>query len=113
MRMDTVRLIVYDNPIGIISTEWESRFRQFNKKQNTKHMEPTVKRIVTSAYIGLAVFFNGASPSQHIGQFISPQNLLPKANHDYSIVAGAKIEQGTLRVKLLINGVALLDYKFS
>lgn len=76
-------------------------------------MEQIVKRIVTSAYIGLVVFFNGASSSQHIGQFISPQKLLPKANHDYSIVAGAKIEQGTLRIKLLINGLVVIDYKFN
>ncbi|MBL7799816.1 MAG: hypothetical protein JNL95_03745 [Chitinophagales bacterium] len=76
-------------------------------------MEKIVKHIVTSAYIGLVVFFNGTASSHHFANTINPKSLLPKTNHDYSIVAGAKIEQGTLRVKLLINGVALLDYKFS
>jgi len=76
-------------------------------------MEHIVKRIVTSAYIGLVVFFNGLEPGRHIGYSIHPKSLLPKANHDYSIVAGAKIEQGTLRVKLLVNGIALIDYKFN
>ena len=76
-------------------------------------MEKIVKHIVTSAYIGVVVFFNGASPSHHFANTINPKSLLPKANHDYSIIAGAKIEQGTLSVKLLINGVVLLDYKFN
>lgn len=76
-------------------------------------MEQIVKRIVTSAYIGLVVFFNGAASSHHYATMINPKSLLPKANHHYSIVAGARIEQGTLRVKLLINGIALIDYKFN